>query len=372
MGKINLDDLMESAKENRSDENELAIKTEKQIEEISPQQRAKIHSIKESLDLRDSQVLSIYGSNSQKDIANFSKNILQEVKNKDLDEVGDMMTDLMFKLKDLREPEESFLETLFHKPKRAIEKYIAQYESVDSQIDKIAANLENSRMDLLKDIATFDGLYEENLKYFRNLENYIKAGEEKVKEVRENDLKDLYKQAEGSNYPMAMQVVRDFEDKIERFEKRIFDLKTSKTVAIQTAPQIKLIQNNDQLLVDKITDAINNVIPLWKSQVVIALGLNRQKRLAEMQKEVSDKTNELLEKNAEKLKQSTLEIQKEVQRSTIDVETLKKVNDNLIETIEESVRIKNEAASNRKKAEEELVSIQNDLEDKIRNTLSIK
>ncbi len=376
MGKLSLDDLMNDSQKEEVlvDKKQLAIKAEEEVRKVSPEQRVEIDKIKQDLDLRDSELISIYGSNCQKEIADFSKNILKEVKSKDVDEVGEMMTDLMFKLKDLKDPDQSdnFFSNLFNKPKRSIEKYIAQFESLDTQIDKISANLETSRMDLLKDISIFDNLYDQNLKYFRQLNTYILAGEEKIKELREEDLPRLYESAKGSDDQMAMQVVKDFEDKIDRFEKRIFDLKTSKAVAIQTAPQIKLIQNNDQLLVDKITDTINNVIPLWKSQVVIALGVSRQKRVTDMQKEVSDKTNELLRKNADKLKQTTLDIQKEAQRSTIDVETIREVNDKLIETIEESVKIKNEAKANRAEAEKELSSIQHDLEDRIRKTLSIE
>lgn len=190
--------------------------------------------------------------------------------------------------------------------------------------------------------------------------------------MRNETLPALYKKAEASDEPMAMQVVRDFEENVNRFEKRIFDLKTSKAVALQTAPQIKLIQNNDQLLVDKITDSINNTIPLWKSQVIIALGLNRQQEIVDMQKQVSDTTNELLKRNSENLKNSTVEIQKEAQRSTIDVDTLKEVNQNLIDTIHESMQIQEDATNQRKLAEKELMDIQNNLRDELKNTLTPK
>lgn len=241
---------------------------------------------------------------------------------------------------------------------------------METQIDKISAQLETARMSLLKDIGVFDKLYEENISYFKELERYIIAGEEAIDDMRNKTLPDLYQQAESSDQPMAMQVVRDFEENVNRFEKRIFDLKTSKAVALQTAPQIKLIQNNDQLLADKITDSINNTIPLWKSQVVIALGLNRQQEIVKMQKDVSDATNELLKRNSENLKDSTVEIQKEAQRSTIDVETIKEVNQNLIATIRQSVQIQEEASQQRKVAEKELIDVQNELREELSKTLS--
>ena len=241
---------------------------------------------------------------------------------------------------------------------------------METQIDKISAQLETARMSLLKDIGVFDKLYEENIAYFKDLERYIIAGEEAIEEMRSEALPKLYKEAENSDEPMAMQVVRDFEENVNRFEKRIFDLKTSKAVALQTAPQIKLIQNNDQLLADKITDSINNTIPLWKSQVVIALGLNRQQEIVKMQREVSDTTNELLRRNSENLRNSTVEIQKEAQRSTIDVETIKEVNQNLIATIEESMQIQEDAKNQRKEAEKELIMVQEELREELAKTLA--
>lgn len=283
------------------------------------------------------------------------------------------MTDLLVKVNDVdiqNFGEKSLIDKLFGGPKKQVEKYLARYQNMETQIDKISAQLETARMELLKDIGVFDKLYEQNIDYFKELERYIIAGEEAVAEMRSETLPALYKDAESSDEPMAMQVVRDFEENVNRFEKRIFDLKTSKAVALQTAPQIKLIQNNDQLLVDKITDSINNTIPLWKSQVVIALGLNRQQEIVNMQKQVSDTTNELLRRNSENLRNSTVEIQKEAQRSTIDVDTIKEVNQNLIATINESVQIQRDAANQRKLAEKELIDIQNELRDELAKTLA--
>lgn len=376
MPDYSLDNLMDNkgpATDISLDKNEIAEVTEKRVEKISPEDRAKIDQIKNQIDLRNSQLSSVYGTNAQKGIAQFSEQILSEVRSKDAGEVGELMTDLLVKVNDVdiqNFGEKSLIDKLFGGPKKQVEKYLARYQNMETQIDKISAQLETARMELLKDIGVFDKLYEQNIDYFKELERYIIAGEEAVAEMRSETLPALYKDAESSDEPMAMQVVRDFEENVNRFEKRIFDLKTSKAVALQTAPQIKLIQNNDQLLVDKITDSVNNTIPLWKSQVVIALGLNRQQEIVNMQKQVSDTTNELLRRNSENLRNSTVEIQKEAQRSTIDVDTIKEVNQNLIATINESVQIQRDAANQRKLAEKELIDIQNELRDELAKTLA--
>lgn len=376
MPDYSLDNLMDnkgSATDISLDKNEIAEVTEKRVEKISPEDRTKIDQIKNQIDLRNSQLSSVYGTNAQKGIAQFSEQILSEVRSKDAGEVGELMTDLLVKVNDVdiqNFGEKSLIDKLFGGPKKQVEKYLARYQNMETQIDKISAQLETARMELLKDIGVFDKLYEQNIDYFKDLERYIIAGEEAVSEMRSETLPALYKDAESSDEPMAMQVVRDFEENVNRFEKRIFDLKTSKAVALQTAPQIKLIQNNDQLLVDKITDSVNNTIPLWKSQVVIALGLNRQQEIVNMQKQVSDTTNELLRRNSENLRNSTVEIQKEAQRSTIDVDTIKEVNQNLIATINESVQIQRDAANQRKLAEKELIDIQNELRDELAKTLA--
>ena len=376
MPDYSLDNLMDNkgpATDISLDKNEIAEVTEKRVEKISPEDRTKIDQIKNQIDLRNSQLSSVYGTNAQKGIAQFSEQILSEVRSKDAGEVGELMTDLLVKVNDVdiqNFGEKSLIDKLFGGPKKQVEKYLARYQNMETQIDKISAQLETARMELLKDIGVFDKLYEQNIDYFKELERYIIAGEEAVAEMRSETLPALYKDAESSDEPMAMQVVRDFEENVNRFEKRIFDLKTSKAVALQTAPQIKLIQNNDQLLVDKITDSVNNTIPLWKSQVVIALGLNRQQEIVNMQKQVSDTTNELLRRNSENLRNSTVEIQKEAQRSTIDVDTTKEVNQNLIATISESVQIQRDAANQRKLAEKELIDIQNELRDELAKTLA--
>lgn len=372
---ISLDSLMSQRKDLAISKEEVAQEVEREIQVMDPLAREKVDQIKNSINLQDSQLMSVYGNNTQKGIAQFSEQILTEVRSKDTGEVGALMADLMVKVKDMdfASPQSgSLLDKLpfFKGAKQSVEKYLARYQVMENQIDKIQAQLESARMEMLKDIGVFDKLYEKNVEYFQELQFYIVAGEEKIAEMRNEVLPRLYEEAKGKNDPMAMQVVKDFEENINRFEKRVFDLKTSKTVAIQTAPQIKLIQNNDKLLVDKVTDAINNTIPLWKSQVVIALGVNKQAQVLEMQKSVSDTTNELLRRNAANLKQSTLEIAQEAERSTIDVNTLKKVNEDLIATIEESIAIHEKARENRKQAEVELVKIEGQLQTALEKTLA--
>ena len=353
-----------------ADKQELMAVIEHEVTTLTPEDRTKVDQIKDKIDLQDTQLLAIYGANTQKGIAQFSDTILSEVRSKDVGAVGDLMADLMVKVRDLDISEignQSFLDKIpfLKNMHQSVDRYLAKYDVMESQIDKIQAQLESSRMMLLKDIGTFDKLYEKNVEYFQDLQLYIVAGEEKIQEMRQETLPALFKEAEASGESMAMQVVKDFEDTVNRFEKRVFDLKTSKTMAIQTAPQIKLIQNNDKLLVDKVTDAVNNVIPLWKSQVVIALGLNRQSQVIKMQQEISNTTNELLERNAKNLRQNTIATAKEAERSTIDVETLKKVNDELIATIEETISIQNNAKQARKEAETELTAIENNLKEAV-------
>lgn len=242
---------------------------------------------------------------------------------------------------------------------------MAEYDKLSVQVDKIQAELDKARMLMLKDIVMFDTMYDKNVEYFKELQLYIKAGEEKIVELQTQTIPKLRMQAANSQNQMAVQLVSDFENAVSRFEKKVHDLKLSKTIAIQTAPQIRLIQNNDKVLVDKVQSAIFNTIPLWKSQIVIALGLSRQQKVLQMQREITNTTNELLRRNAEMLKQSTLETARETERGIVDIETVKKVNDDLISTIEETIKIQQEGRQKRKAAEAQLVQI----EDRLKQTL---
>lgn len=372
MTKISLDELMSQAQVDRVN-TEIAENLEEKFEVLDEASRKKVDSIKEKINLRDSQLSSMFGANAQKSLAGFSETILSQVRAHDLGEVGNLMTDLVVNVEnfDADFDNKGLLAKIpfINKAKKSIEKYLARYDIVEKQIDKIEAKLETSRMEMLKDISMYDKLYDENLKYFEELQLYIVAGEEVIKDMRDNQLPALLKQAEAKEDSMALQVVNDFKESIDRFEKRIFDLKTSKTLAIQTAPQIKLIQNNDKLLVDKVTDAINNVIPLWKSQVVIALGMEKQKRVLELERQVSDTANELLRKNADKLRQNSVEIAEEAERSIVDIDTVKHVNQQLIETIRETMAIHENAKTARIEAEKELITVENELKTAIAETI---
>ena len=338
-----------------------------QVEELSPEQKARVEEVKNSIDLMDSQAALQYGVGAQRNISSFSDNILTQVRSKDSGYVGELMSDLVLKVKevDVDGLDEGFLDKLpfLKNASRAVKKFMQRYEKLEVQIDRIEQQLDQARMQMLKDITMFDGLYEKNLEYFRELQIYIAAGEEKLKELQEITLPQLHAEATAKGDAMSAQVVRDFEDTVNRFEKKIHDLKLSKTVAIQTAPQIRLIQNNDKMLVDKIQTAILSTIPLWKSQIVIALGLHRQESVLKMQRSVSDATNTLLTKNAELLRQNSTEVARESERGIVDLQTLKKVNADLISTIEETIKIQQEGRAARQNAETELLSIEQKLKE---------
>lgn len=348
-----------------SPEQEIAEIT-RQVEELSPAQRQQVDQIKESIDLMDNQLTTQYGVDSQKNISGFAETILTQIKAKDAGYVGNIMTDLMGKVKSLdieNFNEKSFLDNIPFLKNIANKtgNFMAKYDSLDEQINKIEGELDVARLQMIKDIGMLDTLYTKNLEYFNDLQLYIIAGEEKLEEMRNEVVPRLRQEAAKSGDAMSAQLVNDFEDTVNRFEKKVHDLKLSKTLAIQTAPQIKLIQNNDKQLVDKIQTAILNTIPLWKSQVVIALGLFKQENVLKMQKEVTDTTNELLKRNSEALKTNSIGVAREAERSIVEIDTLKKVNQDLIETIEETIKIHSEGRQKRLVAEAELQKIEEDL-----------
>ncbi len=336
-----------------------------QVEVLTPVQRARVEELKNSINLMDSQTTIQYGVGAQRNISSFSDHILAQVRSKDSGYVGELMSELVLKVKDagVDQLEDGPLDKIpfLKNASRAVKRFMQRYEKLEVQIDHIEQQLEQARMQMLKDITMFDGLYEKNLEYFQELQIYIAAGEEKLKELREITLPRLHAEASAKGDPMSAQAVRDFEDTVNRFEKKIHDLKLSKTIAIQTAPQIRLIQNNDKMLVDKIQTAVLSTIPLWKSQIVIALGLHRQESVLKMQRSVSDATNTLLTKNAELLRQNSTEVAKESERGIVDLETLKKVNADLISTIEETIKIQQEGRIARQNAEAELAGIEEQL-----------
>ncbi|BFK75134.1 toxic anion resistance protein [Megasphaera elsdenii] len=376
MADINLNDLLEK----RQAESQPAVPVvnqghevaqfNAQVESLTPEERQQIDTIKDSIDLVNSNAIVQYGSGAQKNIANFSNSVLSTVKSTDPAVAGDLLNDLVKRVKafeDENDEDKGFFASLpvvgsLFKKGEALTK---SYTTLAAQIDKIQAGLDNQKMTLMKDIAMFDGLYDKNLEYFKQLQLYIQAGEEKIQELNQTTIPKLEAQAQVSDNPMAVQVVQDFKDAVSRFEKKVHDLKISKTIAIQTAPQIRIIQNNDKILVDRIQSAIYNTIPLWKNQMVLALGLGRQKEALEMQQAVSNTTNELLKRNAAMLKQNSHDTAVENERSIVDIETVKQVNEDLISTIEDTLRIQQEGRQKRQAAEAELVQI----EDRLREAL---
>ena len=374
MANISLEDLMKNRQANTGlaetagEETPEAAKTRQLTEE----ERKKVDSIKNGLNVMDSQACIQFGTPAQRNISDFADSILNTVRSKDSGYVGELLQSLVSDIRDADfsagGDDEGILDKipLFSSAKKKLEKMMMRYEKLEVQIDQIEGKLDQAKMEMLKDIGMFDMMYEKNLEYFQELNLYITAGEERIRELREQDIPGLKAQAAASPDPMAAQLVHDFEENVNRFEKKVHDLKLSRTIAIQTAPQIRLIQNNDKLLVDKIQTAVLNTIPIWKSQIVIALGLGKQQKVLKLNQEISETTNELLKRNSEMLKTNTIETAKEAERSVVDMETLKKTNENLIAAIEETLSIQKEGREKRQAAEAELNRLEGELKDVLR------
>ena len=374
MAEISLEALMAQKASSASSENSATPvepkveiqKVTQQVETLTPAELSKVQSIKDSINLMDSSTPLTFGAPAQKEIAQFSDSILSKVRTKDSGEVGQLLGDLVSKVKGFDVTEKkSFVSKIpiIGSLVDKAEDIKSSYDKLSTQVEKIQSSLEKSKIKLMEDVTMFDTLYEKNLEYFKQLQLYIRAGEEKLEEMRTVTLPQLKAQAQAANDPMAVQVVSDFEQSVDRFEKKIHDLKLSKTLAIQTAPQIRLIQNNDRVLIDRVQSAVYHTIPLWKNQLVIALGLTHQKEVIAMQRALTDATNDLLRRNAEMLKQNSVETAKANERGIIDVETVKKVNEDLISTIQETMRIQQEGRQRRAAAEKELIAIEDRLRD---------
>lgn len=365
MADIQLEDLLKNPAKTEvreMDEKEARDLVKEELPSLSGEDQKKVNEIKEGLDLKDSMVANLYAVSTQKDIAQFSEEILGQVRSRDSGSVGRLLTDLLVKVKNSDQGEgQNFLERLFQGGKSKIERLLAGYDDLAGQIDGITAKLQTEQADLLKQVELFDRLYQQNLDYYHDLSLYITAGEQKIEEIRTQQLPRLVEEAKNSDHPMASQVVSDFSANVDRFEKKIHDLKVSQTLAMQSAPQIKLIQNNDQLLANKITDAINHTIPLWKSQTVIALGLAKQDEVLRMQRDISDATNTMIRENAKKLKQTTLGVREEAERSTVDIETLEEANKELIDAIQGSLEVSKKAKEQRQQAAEKMTTMREDL-----------
>ena len=326
-----------------------------------------VDDFSEKIDLNDSGIVLQYGSAAQKKIADFSDNALEGVRTKDLGEVGNMITDLVAELKGFNiEPEEKkgFF-SIFKKAGSGIAKLKTKYDKAEVNVDRITGVLEDHQNQLLTDIVMLDKMYENNLSYFKELTMYILAGKKKLEQERATTLIELEEKAKTSGLAEDAQAANDFANLCDRFEKKLHDLEMTRTISIQMAPQIRLIQNGDTLMAEKIQSTINNTIPLWKNQMVLALGLAHSKAAVEAQREVSDLTNELLKKNAEALKTGTVAIAEESERSIVDIETVRYTNEQLISTLDEVLRIADEGRAKRLAAENEMIMIENELKTKL-------
>ena len=354
---------------------EVAVVEDKAVEEaekvaaqivLTPQEQKMVDDFAAQIDLKNTQQILQYGAGSQKKIADFSETALNSVKTKDMGEIGQMLTDVVAELRNFEDDEETkgFL-GFFKKSANKLDNLKTKYDKADANIDKIVTAMESHQIVLLKDVAMLDKMYDLNLNYFKELSMYILAGKQKLEQAKNVELPELVAKAEQSGLPEDTQAAKDFSAQIDRFEKKIYDLELTRTVSLQMAPQIRLIQSNDTAMSEKIQSTLVNTIPLWKSQMVIAIGLNHSTEAARAQKEVSDMTNELLKKNAETLKTATIETAREAERGIIDIETLTQTNQTLITTFDEVMKIQEEGRAKRAAAEIELQRIENEMRDKL-------
>ncbi len=345
-------------------------KTVKLIDVIPEENREKAYQLAEQINPKDHQAMLSYGTPAQSKLLTFSHTMLDHVQKKDLGEVGEIISDLMKKLNEvspdeLKPEKKSFFGKLFGKLSGSVQEVLSKYQKTGAQIDRISVKLERGKNSLLSDINVLEKLYEANKDYFQVLNIYIAAGEIKLEELYQKTIPELKRAAQASDDQMKVQEVNDMMQFADRLDKRLYDLKLSREITIQSAPQIRLIQNTNQALVEKIQSSILTAIPLWKNQVAIALTLVRQHHALEAQKQVSKTTNELLLKNAEMLKTNTIETAKENERGLVDIETLKKTQESLISTLEETMKIQQEGRLKRRQAEQELASMENELKQKL-------
>lgn len=336
---------------------------------LSQEEKDAIEEFNKKINVEDATQVLQYGAKAQTKISQFSDSVLEDVKTRSTGEVGDLLADLVGEIKsfdsDIANTNKTGLGKLFTSVKKQLEKLIAGYDKIEVNIDKIEASLEKHRLQMLKDITIFDTMYEKNLEYFKELSLYIIAGEKKIEELRNVTLPELQKKAQESGEQLDAQKVNDMENMINRFEKKIYDLKTTRIISIQMAPQIRLLQNNEAELVEKIQGSLTNTIPLWKNQMVLALGINNAKQAIGAQKAVTDLTNSMLQKNSEILKQGSIEIAEESERAIVDVATLQKTNKDIIDTLDQVIQIHENGRVKRQEAEVELANIEKELKEKM-------
>ena len=333
---------------------------------LTPEEQKMVNDFAAQIDITNTQLVMQYGAGSQKKIADFSENALNNVRTKDMGEIGQMLAGVVAELKDFdNEEDEKGILGFFKKSSNKLENLKIKYDKAEGNINRICKVMEDHQITLLKDAAMLDKMYELNLNYFKELSMYILAGKQKREQARTVELPKLLAKAEQSGLPEDTQAANDYASMCERFEKKIYDLELTRTISMQMAPQIRLIQSNDTAMSEKIQSTLVNTIPLWKSQMVIAIGLNHSSEAARAQKEVTDMTNSLLKKNAETLKMATIETARESERGIVDIETLTATNKTLISTLDEVMKIQEDGRAKRKSAEQELVRIEDEMRQKL-------
>lgn len=336
---------------------------------LSEEEKSAIDDFNKKINVEDSTQVLHYGVKAQTKISQFSDSVLEGVKTKSTGEVGDLLADLVSQIKsfdsDIANDNKGIIGKLFGSAKKQVDKIFAKYGKIENNVDRIEKELEKHKLQMLKDITIFDTMYEKNLEYFKELSLYIIAGERKIEELKNEVLPALQKKAQETGEQLDAQKYTDMQNTINRFEKKIYDLKTTRVISIQMAPQIRLLQSNEAELVEKIQASIINTIPLWKNQIVLALGINNAKQALGTQKAVSDLTNDMLKKNSEVLKQGSIEIAQESERAIVDIETLQTTNKNIIETLDKVIEIHENGRAKRQEAEQELLNIEKELKDKM-------
>ena len=359
-------DPVEAPAEEKQPEPVEAPAPEQQVR-LTPEEQAMVDSFAQKIDITNSQQVLQYGSACQKKIGDFSEAALSKVSTKDLGEVGDMITDLIGELKsfDANEEQQKGIMGFFKKKTSQLDALKTKYDKTETNVEKIQSMLEAHQVQLLKDIAMLDKMYELNMAYFKELSMYILAGKKKLAEVRANELQQAMDKAKQSGLPEDAQAARDLADQCERLEKKLYDLELTRNISLQMGPQIRLLQNNNTMMAEKIQSTIVNTIPLWKSQMVLALGIEHSAQAAKAQREVTDMTNELLRKNADILKTATIDTAKESERGIVDLETLKHTNESLISTFDEVLKIQTEGREKRRNAEAEMQRMEDELKKKL-------
>lgn len=332
---------------------------------LSEEERQMAEKFAEQIDLTNSNMILQYGAGTQKKMADFSESALENVRTKDLGEVGNLLSGVVKELKSFDEEEEKGFLGIFKKSSNKITAMKTKYAKAETNVNQICKVLESHQVQLMKDVALLDKMYELNLTYYKELTMYIVAGKKKLNEVRNGELQDLLQKAQATGLAEDAQAAKDLDSMCNRFEKKLHDLELTRQISMQTAPQIRLVQGNDTLMVEKIQSTIVNTIPLWKSQMVLGLGVEHSAQAAAAQREVTNMTNELLKKNAEKLKMATIDTVKESERGIVDIETLKQTNESLISTLDEVMHIQQEGREKRKAAEQEMQKLELDLKQKL-------